>query len=288
VERACDLLEVSRSGFYAWRGRATRGPSNAELARQARDDLVAACHEASHRVYGVPRVTAQLRCDGHQVSRKAVQASMRRQGLQGISPRPWKPVTTLAESGRQSWPPDLVDRSWDTGELNKVWTSDITYLPTGEGWLFLAAVRDGCSRRVIGYAFADTLHTDLVVAAVSRAVMFRGVDSPNVILHADRGCQYTSTQMALCAEALDLRISVGRTGVCWDNAQQESFWSTLKTEFYNRHAFATRADAITAVSRWIDQTYNHRRLHSALGMQTPAAYEQQLTTPTATPIPEAA
>jgi transposase InsO family protein len=94
--------------------------------------------------------------------------------------------------------------------------------------------------------------------------------------------------MALCAEALDLRISVGRTGVCWDNAQQESFWSTLKTEFYNRHAFATRADAITAVSRWIDQTYNHRRLHSALGMQTPAAYEQQLTTPTATPIPEAA
>ena len=177
--------------------------------------------------------------------------------------------------------PDLVQRRFDQGALNVVWTSDITYLATGQGWLYLCAVRDGCSRRVLGYAFADNLHTDLVESALRRAVTFRDGDTSRVIFHADRGCQYTSTQLAEVAAKLDVRLSVGRTGVCWDNAQQESFWSTLKTEHYHRHAYATRAEAIHAVSTWIENVYNRRRRHSALGQISPVAFEHRLTTATA-------
>lgn len=177
--------------------------------------------------------------------------------------------------------PDLVRRRFDQGALNVVWTSDITYLATGEGWLYLCAVRDGCSRRVLGYAFADSLHTDVVETALRRAVTFRGVHAGSthgVIFHADRGCQYTSTQLAQVADDLNVRLSVGRTGVCWDNAQQESFWSTLKTEHYHRHTFTTRADAIRAASSWIEDVYNRRRRHSALGQISPVAFEHRLTT----------
>ena len=122
------------------------------------------------------------------------------------------------------------------------------------------------------------MHTDLVQTALRRAVIFREGDTAGTIFHADRGCQYTSGQLAQAAEDLDVRLSVGRTGVCWDNAQIESFWSTLKTEFYNRHHFTTHAEAITAVSTWIETVYNRRRRHSALGHISPVAYEQQLTT----------
>ncbi|MDX6257326.1 MAG: putative transposase [Frankiales bacterium] len=161
-----------------------------------------------------------------------------------------------------------------------MWTSDITYLPTGQGRLCLCVVRDGCSRRVLGYAFADTLHTDVVETALRRAVTFRHPDTgptAGVVFHADRGYQYTSTQLANAADDLGVRLSVGRTAVCWDNPQQESFWSTLKTEYNQRHTFPTRGQAITAVSGWIDTIHNQRRRHSALGQITPVAFEQQLT-----------
>lgn len=159
-----------------------------------------------------------------------------------------------------------------------MWTSDITYLATGQGWLYLCAVRDGCSRRVLGYAFSDSLHTDLVETALRRAVTFRQGQTARVILHADRGCLYTSQQLHDAADKLDVRLSVGRTGVCWDNAQQESLWSTLKTEYYHRHHFTTPADAIHGVTDWIETVYNRRRRHSALGMQAPVAFEHRITT----------
>ena len=202
---------------------------------------------------------------------------MRASGIQGISSRAWRPVTTLADPSPHAIP-DLVGRRFDTGELNTVWTSDITYLATDEGWLYLCAVRDGCSRRVLGYAFSDSLHTDLVEEALRRAVTFRDADTAGVILHADRGCQYTSEQLDRVARDLDVRLSVGRTGVCWDNAQQESFWSTLKTEYYHRHVFTTRAAAILGVSEWIETVYNRRRRHSALGNISPVAFEHRTTT----------
>jgi len=272
----CELLEVSRSGFYKWRTTQAAGPSPAARRRAELDSKVAAFHKASDGVYGAPRILADLREDGETVSRKTVAASLRRQGLAGISPRTFAPATTLVDLD-DMMPKDLVKRCFDAGRLDVVWTSDITYLRTGEGWLYLCAVRDGCSRRVIGWAIDEHLHTDLVEAAVAMAVTMRGTLAEKVVLHADRGCQYTSAQMARFAHAHNLARSVGRTGVCWDNAQQESFWGTLKVEFYDRYLWRTKAAAKLAVGDWIERVYNRRRRHSAIGMISPVQFENRIT-----------
>ena len=282
VKRMCELLGVSSSGFYAWQKREQAGPVDGSRAARRADLLVKirVAHDASDGVNGSPRITADLREGGEVVSTKTVAKLMRDNGIRGISPRPWHPVTTVTTLADRHLP-DLVNRRFDQGRLNAVWTSDITYLTTGEGWLYLAAIRDGCSRRVLGYAYSMFLHTDLVETALRRAVAFRPTatgPTAGVILHADRGCQYTSAQLADVADELDVRLSVGRTGVCWDNAQQESFWSTLKTEFYNRHTFTTRTEAIQAVSVWIDTVYNRRRRHSSLGMTNPVTFENRIIT----------
>ncbi len=278
VSRCVQLLGVSRSGFYAWRARQGSGPGPRAARRAVLSEKIVALHDASDGVNGAPRIVADLRDDGESVSQKTVAKLMRDNGIAGISPRGWRPVTTIADQKPHSIP-DLVERRFDRGELNVVWTSDITYLATDQGWLYLCAVRDGCSRRVIGYAFSDSLHTDLVETAVRNAMSFRDPvtgSTDGVIFHADRGCQYTSMQMAEVAEELNMRLSVGRTGVCWDNAQQESFWSTLKTEFYDRRHFENHLQAITAVSRWIDTVYNRRRRHSALGQIDPVSFEHNM------------
>jgi putative transposase len=159
IKRMCELLEVSRSGFYKWRTSRDRGPTPAQRRRTELDAKVAAFHRGSDGVYGAPRILADLRADGQRVSRKTVAASLRRQGLAGISPRRFAPATTVVDLAAAA-PKDLVGRRFDTGRLNRVWTSDITYLRTGEGWLYLCAVRDGCSRRVIGWAIDEHIHTD--------------------------------------------------------------------------------------------------------------------------------
>lgn len=188
VARMADLLGVSRSGYYAWAARQGAQPGP-RAARRA--DLVVkikVAHDASDGVNGAPRILADLRDAGEVVSRKTVAKLMRENAIHGISPRPWRPVTTITDASVHAIP-DLVQRRFDQGALNVVWTSDITYLATGQGWLYLCAVRDGCSRRVLGYAFADNLHTDLVESALRRAVTFRDGDTSRVIFHADRGCQ---------------------------------------------------------------------------------------------------
>jgi len=271
----CALLEVSRSGFYKWRARRDREPTPTQQRRAELDAKVAAFHKASDGVYGAPRILADLREDGEKVSRKTVAASLRRQGLAGISPRTFAPVTTIVDLDTPV-PKDLVNRRFDVGELDRVWTSDITYLRTGEGWLYLCAVRDGCSRRVIGWAIDDHMHTDLVESAVAMAVAMRGQLAEQVVLHADRGCQFTSAQLARFSRGHNLARSVGRTGVCWDNAQHESFWGTMKVEFYDRHLWPTKAAAKLAVGDWIERVYNRRR-HSAIGMISPVEYENRIT-----------
>jgi len=276
VSRMCGLLEVSRSGFYKWRQSRDAGPSPAQRRRAELDAQVADFHQASDGVYGAPRILADLRAAGERVSRKTVAASLRRQHLAGISPRTFTPATTVVDLDAPV-PKDLVRRRFDTGELDRVWTSDITYLRTGQGWLYLCAVRDGCSRRVIGWAIDEHLRTDLVTSALSMAVAMRGELAQEVILHADRGCQYTSAQLAQFADRHNLARSVGRTGVCWDNAAAESFWTTLKVEFYDRYLWPSRADAKLAVGDWIERVYNRRRRHSALGMISPVDYEDRLT-----------
>jgi putative transposase len=250
VTRMVELLNVSRSGYYQWVARRDAGPGPRAVRRAELTVKIRHAHHVSDGVNGAPRILADLREAGEVVSRKTVAKLMRANEIRGISPRPWRPVTTIG-SDKPHTLPDLVARRFDCGVLNAVWTSDITYLATGEGWLYLCAVRDGCSRRVLGHAFSKTLHTDLVETALRRAVTFRDAatgPTRGVVFHADRGCQYTSTQLGDVAVELGVPLSVGRTGVCWDNAQQESFWSTLKTEYYQRHSFATRDQAIEAVS----------------------------------------
>ncbi|MDQ0672745.1 putative transposase [Pseudarthrobacter siccitolerans] len=275
VQRMARLLRVSRSGFYAWRRRSSEESERAVL-RAELDAKVRRVHRDSTGIYGAPRVQAALARNGTGVDRKTVAASMRRQGLEGISPRRFRPVAPIGEARVHSIP-DLVARKWDTGELDAVWISDITYLRTGEGWVYLCAVRDACSRRVIGWAMDSTQITSLVERALRMAYVLRGGGPAGVVFHADRGTQYTSAQLNDVCSGLGIRQSVGRTGVCWDNAMQESFWSTLKTEFYDRRRWTTRQDAIRETGRWIEEFYNRSRLHSALGYTTPVEHEQFLT-----------
>ncbi len=272
VARMADLLAVSRSGYYAWTKREQAGPSAAQQRRHQLTTKIITFHGDSDQVYGSPRILADLREAGEQVSRKTVAKLMRSNGIVGISPRGWTPTTTVVDPGAATIP-DLVGRNFDHGLLNRVWTSDITYLDTGQGWLYLCAVRDGCSRRVLGWSIQDHLRADLVDQALTMAVVLRGSLPDQVIFHADRGTQYTSAQIAELCAGLGLLQSVGRTGVCWDNAAAESFWSTLKTEFYNRRSWPTRAEARLAVGRWIEERYNRRRRHSALAMMTPVQFE---------------
>jgi putative transposase len=279
VARMADLLTVSRSGYYAWKKREQAGPSPVQQRRQQLTTKIIDFHDASDQVYGSPRILADLREDGEQISRKTVAKLMRSNGIVGISPRGWTPTTTIPDLAATSIP-DLVERRFDQGELNRVWTSDITYLDTENGWLYLCAVRDGCSRRVLGWSIQDHLRADLVDQALTMAVVLRGVLPTKVVFHADRGTQYTSAQIAELCSGLGLLQSVGRTGVCWDNAAAESFWSTLKTEFYNRQSWPTKAEARLAVGRWIEERYNRRRRHSALAMMTPVQFEQHQQTAT--------
>lgn len=173
IARMARLLDVSRSGYYDWARRQAVGPSRAQQRRADLTTKIATSHAESDRVYGSPRILADLRAAGELVSAKTVAKLMRHAGIVGISPREFVPVTTKA--GPDPHPvPDLVRRRFDQGQLNRVWTSDITYLSTGEGWLYLCAVRDGCSRRVVGWAIEDHLRTDLVEIAIRRAVILRG------------------------------------------------------------------------------------------------------------------
>jgi len=276
ITRMARLLEVSRSGYYDWAQRQAVGPSERQQRRVDLTVKIRAFHEASDGVYGSPRILADLREVGEVISAKTVAKLMAGAGIAGISPRKFVPTTTLA--GPDPSPvPDLVKRRFDVGRLNAIWISDITYLDTDEGWLYLCAIRDGHSRRVLGWAIEDHMRADLVQAALDRAVLLRGQLPEQVIFHADRGCQFTSAQIAEAAEGHGMLRSMGRTGVCWDNAAAETFWSTMKTEFYDRRRWHTKAEARIAVGQWIEDRYNTRRRHSSIGMITPVRFEDSLT-----------
>ncbi|AGP31772.1 transposase for insertion sequence element [Corynebacterium terpenotabidum Y-11] len=217
VTRMARLLEVSRSGFYAWAARQRSQPGPRRRGRDELDVKVRKVFTESDDVYGTPRVHAQLAREGTHVDRKTVARSMLRQGLEGISPTKFTPVTTI--SGTDPYKiPDLVTRSWDQGELNRVWVSDITYLRTGEGWLYLAAVTDAHSRRILGWAMDSHMGTFLVEKALKMAHTLRGEVPDGVVFHADRGTEFTSDDMFKVCRGLEMLQSVGRTGVCWDNA----------------------------------------------------------------------
>ena len=252
-------------------------PDCGEDKRQKFLDQLALIHgiwEDSDEVYGAP-VLPQNSLTKHYVNRKTVAKRMRLMGIEGISARAFAPVTTI-QSKQKSTLPNLVKRLFDQGQLNRVWMSDITYLRTGEGWLYLCAIRDGHSRRVLGWAMDSVQDSYLVERALRMAYTLRGEVPEGLVFHADRGTQFTSEQLWQVCQELGIAQSVGRTGVCFDNAMSESFWSTLKTEFYDRKKWATRDEARKAVARWIEIVYNRRRRHSAIGMISPVDFEARI------------
>ncbi len=270
IARMARLLEVSRSGFYAW---LTREPSQRALRAERIEAKIAWFHGESDEVSGSPRILVDLREDGEVISRKTVAKAMRRLGLRGICPRRWR-TTTIVDHA-DAYPPDAAKRAWDTGVLNRIWVGDITYLRTWEGWLYLATVIDAHSRRVIGWAIDEHMRADLVEQALQMAITLRGELPAKVVFHADRGTQYASAQIAAFAAQNGITRSMGNTGICWDNAMAESFFATLKTEFYYRRVWPTQARAKIEVGAWIEDRYNRRRRHSSIGQISPVQFELQ-------------
>lgn len=269
-------LPVSKSGFYAWRKRATGRRLSA--AAQRRADLlvkIVAIH-GDDDAYGSPRITAELQARGERVSEKTVAAIIAAHGIAGISPRTFKVPTTVADRSALV-PPDLLGRQFDQGRIDAAWLSDITYLTCGEGDVFLCAIRDGHSKKVLGWEADDHMRASLVANCLDTAINTRGGNVDGVIFHADRGCQFTSGEVADKCSDNGILQSVGRTGVCWDNAAAESFWSIFKHEYYYRHTFATKGELYAAIERWMIR-YNTRRRNSTISYLSPNDYEATITT----------
>jgi putative transposase len=274
VTAACQAAGVSTSGYYDRCAREAAGPTERQVAEAEQVALMREIFDASDGNYGVPRMHRELRRAGLVINKKRVHRLMRRHGMAGRCRRRRCRTTLPGPDGFEI--PDLVGRRFEPGAPDAAWVQDITYIPTGEGWLFLASVLDLGSRRLLGYSMADHMRTELVLDALGMAVAARGGDRAvaGVITHADRGSQYTSNDYLDFCQARQLRPSVGRTGVCWDNAVAESFWESLKRECIQDQVFATRADARRAIFKWINW-YNTTRLHTSLDGVPPTEWEQQ-------------
>jgi putative transposase len=271
ITMACTVADVSRQAFHDWRARTAAGPTAAELAEAELVEVMRAIHAESDSTYGEPRMTEELARRGRPVNHKRVRRLMRLHDIVGVHKQAKVRTTIPAEENPPL--PDLVGRRFAPAAPDVVWCGDITYVPTGEGWLYVASVLDLGSRRLIGYSMAEHMRTELVADALDMAAAARGGHTARVIFHGDRGSQYMSGDYRKLIGDLDMIQSVGRTGVCWDNAVAESFWSSLKREVVHRYRFPDRASARRAIFAWINR-YNHRRLHSSLGYLPPVEWEQ--------------
>jgi transposase InsO family protein len=268
VEVMARVLEVSRSGYYAWQGRAEsdRARSNGALAEEIRRIQ----EEAKWR-YGSPRVTAELRRRGMRIGHNRVARVMAEKDLGAKAKRRYRSTTRAAESRPVA--ENLVARNFTVAEKNAVWVSDITYVATGEGWLYLAVVLDLCSRRVVGWSMSSRLTTDLVLRAFWMAVLRRNPPR-GLMFHSDRGSQYTSRAFVRALGSQGMIQSMSRRGNCWDNAPCEAFFASLKCELIDGKAFAGRQAAQGAIFEYMEVFYNRERLHSTLGYTTPVDYEE--------------
>jgi putative transposase len=271
VEICCEVLEVSRAGYYAWRDR----PVSARQRR--RDELaekIQTVHQENRRVYGSPRITEALVAQGETVCENTVAKVMKQRQIKAKTTKKFIPSTT--DSAHANPVADnVLNREFTAGRPNQKWAVDITYIPTDEGWLYLAGVIDLCSRMIVGWSMADHMRTELVSDALQMAIERRQPNGP-LIHHSDRGVQYTSDDYMHLMESHNMLPSMSRKGNCWDNAVAESFWSTVKKEHVNHEHFATRAQARASIFEYIEVFYNRKRLHSSIGYMSPEAFEASL------------
>ena len=264
----CDCLQISKSGFYDWHGRA---PSKRSLANAALLAQIEAAHTMSDATYGMPRTRAELADQGVRASRKRIATVMRLAHIRGVSRRRSYVVTTTRDK-RQRPAPDLVKRQFVATDINQLWVADMTYVPTWAGFLYLAVVTDVYNRKVVGWAFGVNMTADLVIAALNMALLTRKPES--VIHHSDQGSQYTSVAFGKRCKEMGVRPSMGAVGDAYDNAMAESFFATLECELIDRRVWKTHTEARLAIFTWIEAWYNQYRRHSSIGQLSPINFER--------------
>ena len=267
----CDVLQVSTSGYYAWRGRAK------SAARQRWESLCEAVREIFESfdgIYGSPRVYRELLARSIRCCENTVAKIMRKLGLRSKVKRRFRPTTNSGHAYEVA--PNRLDRRFDPAGPNQAWSSDITYVPTKEGWMYLAVVQDVFSRRIIGWSMADHLRSELATNALKMALKQRGERPADLIHHSDRGVQYASDPYQKLLADHSIMPSMSRKGNCWDNAVTESFFGSLKSELVHHQRYASRADAQRSIFEYIERFYNRLRRHSTLGYVSPVEYEMAL------------
>lgn len=272
VELLCEVLGVSRSGYYAWRD---RPPSTQARRREQLAEAIGRAHAASRATYGSPRVYRQLQAQGVPCCENTVARLMRARGLRARARRPFVPRTTASRHDRPV-AANVLAREFYPERRDAVWTADITYVPTAEGWLYLAVVLDLFSRRVVGWATADHLRSELACDALQMALAHRRPKG-ELLHHSDRGTQYASDAYQALLARHGIEPSMSRAGNCYDNAVTESFFSTAKRELIHHESYATREAARRSLFEYIEVFYNRQRLHSTLGYRSPAEYELRFT-----------
>jgi len=269
VSRMCDTLSVSPQGFYAWRARPT------SEQQQRRDTLlveIRAVHAEAKQRYGSPRIHAQLKTQGVGCCVNTVAKLMHDNGIRAKTARKFR--NTTDSNHRLPVADNILDRQFDPKSPNQVWLGDITYIPTREGWLYLAAIEDLYSRMVVGWSMADTMTSRLVVDALELAVA-RRLPGVGLLAHSDRGSQYASDHYQRLLRQHGIECSMSGVGQCWDNAPMESFFASLKKELVHHEDYHTRTEARASLFEFIEVFYNHQRLHSSLGYVSPTTYEQR-------------
>jgi putative transposase len=271
IRLMCRVLEVSASGYYAWRNRTD---SARVVANRALLTDVRRLHGEHHGRYGSPRMHAALRAEGRTASRGRVARLMRRHGIRALAGRRFRPCTT---DSRHHLPiaPNLLKRAFVASAPNRIWLADITYIATGEGWLYLAAILDLATRRIVGWSMRNHMRTELPLSALMMAAQ-RQRPAEGLICHSDRGSQYASEAYGRQLAAMKAKPSMSRTACRYDNAPMESFFHTLKVELVHQRRWPTREDARSDLFAYVEGYYNRRRIHSALGYKTPEQAERQM------------
>jgi len=271
LEVVCQVLAVSRSGYYAW---SKRAPSARARRREQLAEKIEHTHEHNRRVYGSPRVCRALNAQGERVCENTVADIMKERQIRAKTKKKFVPRTTDSRH-EQPVASNVLDRQFDASRPDRKWAADITYIPTDQGWLYLAGVIDLCSRRIVGWSMADHMRVELVHDALTMAIAHRR-PGEGLLHHSDRGVQYASEDYMHLLQSHEMQISMSGRGDCWDNAAMESFWATLKTELVNHEHYATHEEARASIFEYIEVFYNRKRLHSSIGYVSPESFEASL------------